>query len=76
MIFDSGAPVCVWLQLVIGRMPSAYVHPNSRCDVLFPSIETDERGMNIRYIARSSIVTNIIDPIDKINLEDSIRSMY
>ena len=35
-------------------------------------METDEQGMYKNYIAMSSIVTSIIDPMDKMNLEHSI----
>ena len=39
-------------------------------------METDEQGMYKNYIARSSIVTSIIDPMDKIDLKDSIGHAF
>ena len=74
MIFDFGAEVCVWLQHVFVRMEWNW--GKQKCSttyyVILPSVETDEQGMYKNYNARSSIVTSIIDPLDKIDLKDNI----
>ena len=69
----------------------AYIHPDSQtyikriggsrkgsttCDVILPSIETDEQGLYKNYFAMSSIVTSIIDPMDKINLDKQHWTSY